>query len=351
MTMNIWLMEGLSSQRDIIQGISAAAEASQQPISVFASHRHQRNEILSQADFALIEPAEDERRLAFIISTVEQHGIRAIHTGRNARWFESRRAEIETSGASLTTGATRVEMLDLADDKVSFAESMAQHGLPVVPSMRIDSTSQLRQLLLDSPFGDAPLCVKPVTGIYGMGFWRFDESASPMAAFTHPDSRRVHPHFYLQALDAADRVEPLVLMPWLPGPEYSIDLLVEKGSVLAAVARRKDGALQHLENSGEAYELGRACAEAMEADGLVNVQTRHDASGKPLLLEINMRPSGGIGYTRFSGVNLPGLFAMRRLGLMTAQQVRDRAIRDFSPATVRSITDVVRYQPLTNLIP
>lgn len=351
MTMNIWLMEGLSSQRDIIQGISALAKTSQQPISVFASHRHQRNEILSQADFALIEPAEDEQRLAFILSQVRQHGIRTIHTGRNARWFESHRDEIEASGASLTTGATRVAMLDLADDKVRFAQAMEQHGLPVVPSVRVDSTAQLRQMLRDSPFGEVPLCVKPVTGIYGMGFWRFDESASPMAAFTHPDSRRVHPHFYLQALDAADRVEPLVLMPWLPGPEYSVDMLVEKGTVLAAVARRKEGALQHLENSGEAWELARACAQAMEADGLVNVQTRHDASGRPLLLEINMRPSGGIGYTRLSGVNLPGLFAMHRLGLITAQQVQDSADRDFSPATVRSITDVVQHQPLTNLIP
>jgi carbamoylphosphate synthase large subunit len=30
----------------------------------------------------------------------------------------------------------------------------------------------------------------------------------------------------------------------------------------------------------------------MNADGMVNVQTRHNAEGKPLLLEINMRPSG-----------------------------------------------------------
>ena len=351
MTMNIWLMEGLSSQRDIIQGITAMAKTSQQAISVFASHRHSRNEILSQADVALIEPSSDEARLPYILSRVAQHHIQVIHTGRNAHWFESHRAAIEASGVSLTTGATCTDALDLADDKVRFAAEMARRGLPVVPSLRVDSAQQLRQLLADSPFGDLPLCVKPVTGIYGMGFWRFDDAAAPMAAFTHPDSRRVNPRYYLHALEAAESFEPLVLMPWLPGPEYSVDMLVEKGSVLAAVARRKDGALQHLENSGEAFELGRACAEAMAADGLVNVQTRHDASGKPLLLEINMRPSGGIGYTRHSGVNLPGLFAMRRLGLMTGQQIRETASRSFSPATVRSMTDVIRYQPLTNLIP
>lgn len=351
MTMNMWLMEGLSSQRDIIQGIIACAKTAAQPITVFASHRHPRHEILSQADVALTEPAEEALRLPFILSRIRQHGIQVLHTGRNARWFESHRSAIEASGASLTTGATSLAMFDLADDKVRFAQAMAQRGLPVVPSVRVTSASELRQLLADSPFGDAPLCIKPVTGIYGMGFWRFDDAAGPMAIFTHPDSRRVNPRQYLQALDEAGPFEPLVLMPWLPGPEYSVDMLVEKGRVLAAVARRKDGALQHLENSGAAFELGRACAEAMAADGLVNVQTRHDASGAPLLLEINMRPSGGIGYTRHSGVNLPGLFALRRFGLMSAEQVSDEADRAFSPATVRAITDVVRYESLTNLLP
>lgn len=349
MTMNIWLMEGLSSQRDIIQGITALTDAPQ-TITVFASHRHSRNEILSQADVALVEPTDDSLRLPFILSTVERHEIHAIHTGRNAHWFESHRARIEASGASLTTGATSVASLLLADDKVRFAAEMTQRGLPVVPSVRVDSAHQLRQLLAESPFGDLPLCVKPVQGIYGMGFWRFDDDVSPMSAFTHPDSRRVNPHLYLQALEAADSFEPLVLMPWLPGPEYSVDMLVEKGTVLAAVARRKEGALQHLENGGEAFELGLACAKAMAADGLVNVQTRHDANGHPLLLEINMRPSGGIGYTRHSGVNLPGLFALRRLDLMTGQQIQETALRDFSPATVRALTESVRYQPLTNLI-
>ncbi|MNP59470.1 carbamoyl phosphate synthase-like protein [compost metagenome] len=128
-------------------------------------------------------------------------------------------------------------------------------------------------------------------------------------------------------------------------------MLVDRGTVLAAVARRKEGALQYLENHGEAFELAIACATAMQADGLVNVQTRNDASGRPVLLEINLRPSGGIGYTRFSGVNLPGLFALYKLGVMSQQQVIDEAKSAFSPAIVRSITDVVRYHPeLDNLL-
>lgn len=343
MSHKIWLMEGLSSQRDIINGINSITQNSRSNVTIFASHRQQRNEILSLADHALIEPDDRDQRLDFMLATVEKYAIQAIHTGRHTHWFESHRAAIEASGARLTTGARDIAMLDLADDKVAFAHRMESLNLPVVPSLRVDSPAQLRALIASKPFGDLPLCVKPVKGIYGMGFWQFDESVSPMAAFTHPDARRVNAEYYLQALEAAPSMEPLVLMPWLPGPEYSVDMLAENGNVLAAVARRKQGALQYLENSGEAFELAQACAAAMGADGLINVQTRNDASGKPLLLEINMRPSGGIGYTRFSGVNLPGWFALRQLGLISQQQVIDESRNAFTPATVRALSDVVAY--------
>ncbi len=351
MTLKIWLMEGLSSQRDIIQGMVSLADTKQTAVTVVASHRNERNEILSQADVALFEPKEDELRLPFILSTVKQCGINAIHTGRNTQWFESHRQQIEAAGVSLTTGAKSQAMFELADDKVAFAQAMEQQGLPVVPSLRIESVAELRDLISHSPFAGAQLCVKPVKGIYGMGFWRFDESVGPMAAFTHPENRKVNPQRYLSALADAGAFEPLVLMPYLPGPEYSVDMLVDQGTVLAAVARRKEGALQYLENHGEAFELAKACASAMQADGLVNVQTRNDTSGRPVLLEINLRPSGGIGYTRFSGVNLPGLFALYKLGVMSQQQVIDEANALFTPAIVRSITDVVRYHPvLDNLL-
>lgn len=343
MTNTIWLMEGLSSQRDLIQGIRAFANLKQTDVTVIASHRNDRHEILSQADIALIEPQEAVDRLAFILATVKKLGVKAIHTGRHAAWFEAHRAAITASGVTLTSGSLHPAMFALADDKVAYAHVMEKAGLPVVPSLRVESVDALRALIARSPFSSKALCVKPVKGIYGMGFWQFDESVSPMAQFINPDSRKVNAHVYLHALEQAGEFEPLVLMPYLPGPEYSVDMLVEDGAVLAAVGRRKEGSLQYLENHGEAFELAKACAHLMKADGLVNVQTRNSASGKSLLLEINMRPSGGIGYTRLSGVNLPGLFAFRQLGLMSQQAVLDEAERAFAPAVVRPLTEAVNY--------
>lgn len=342
-------MEGLSSQRDIIQGIKAFAQKHHLHITVYASHRNERHEMLSVADYALIEPKDSENKLPFILDTIARFGINVIHTGRNSLWFEKHRAEIESTGAVLITGSTDAGRLEIAEDKVAFAQLMAQHQLPVVPSWHVKNSDELKHYLASPPFAHGQMCVKPVTGIYGMGFWRFDDTVSPVEVFTHPENRIVHPAFYLAALTQSTPFIPLVLMPWLPGPEYSVDILADNGDVLVGVARRKDGVVQYLENAGEAFELACACARAMRADGLINVQLRNDHHDRPVLLETNMRPSGGIGFTRHSGINLAGLFAAWKLGLMAKDDVIKHANATFSPAVVRLVTDVIAYpKALTN---
>ncbi|HHC2495771.1 TPA: carbamoyl-phosphate synthase large chain, partial [Klebsiella pneumoniae] len=106
MTKKIWFMEGLSSQRDIVLGVKSFAEKENQNIVVFSSHRNDRNEILSVSDFSMLEPKSEEERLSFIHSITSAHGINAIHTGRNCKWFESHRENIQRSGIHLTTGST-----------------------------------------------------------------------------------------------------------------------------------------------------------------------------------------------------------------------------------------------------
>ena len=81
-----------------------------------------------------------------------------------------------------------------------------------------------------------------------------------MAVFNHPEHRLVSPQQYIAAASAAESFKPLVLMPYLPGPEFSVDILADKGEILAAVGRRKEGVIQYLVNEGSARELACDCA-------------------------------------------------------------------------------------------
>ena len=101
-------------------------------------------------------------------------------------------AAVESLGVNLTTGASQVSTFDIADDKISFAKAMLAHGLPVVPSIRITDANTLEYLLQASPFPGCRLCAKPVTGIYGMGFWLLDDRSLSTDIINHPEQRRIH---------------------------------------------------------------------------------------------------------------------------------------------------------------
>lgn len=344
----IWFMMGLSSQRDIIRAVKRDCPE----ITVITSHQDARYEILSEADHAYIEPRslsseqlnkykEKDTLLTFMEKVVRKDGVDVIHTGRNCSWFEANREEIESWGVRLFTGTKGLETFAIADNKYVFAEHMIAAGLPVVQTKLLPTLEDLELAFEQKPFGETHYCVKPVEGIYGMGFWHMDTKAT----LSSTEDRRIQPTVYLAAAradrDNGHKFEPKVMMPFLPGPERSVDMIVDGGKVIAAIGRCKVGPNQRLENSGEAYDLAIACAEKMGADGLVNVQTRNDNDGKAVLLEINLRPSGGICFSVSSGVSLPALFAKYVTGLMTKEEIALHVADSFSASTVRGVSIVL----------
>ena len=94
----------------------------------------------------MIEPNNEEERLSFIHSITDAHGINAIHTGRNCKWFESHRENIQRSGVHLTTGSTGTHWFELADEKLLFPSLWKKwtSGCPVGSGKNVD---ELRTLL------------------------------------------------------------------------------------------------------------------------------------------------------------------------------------------------------------
>lgn len=307
----IWFLEGQSSQREVIMGAREALPAS---VRIMASHRHARAEITGLADVALQEPRDNLERLEWIIDTATRQGVKVLSAGRIGGFYEGHRQRFVDAGLDLVTGGLSTETFRLVDDKSCFTAAAEQAGLPCVPGITVTDAEQLQQAY-DSLSVSGEVCIKPTVGIFGQGFWRFKADVDAFRCFANPDARETSFEAYLQAYRQPGERSPMLVMPYMAGSECSVDLVCEHGKVVAGVGRRKQGLHQTFERDSAAVQLAMRAAEHFGCDGLVNVQTRDDDEGTPHLLEINPRYSGGIGYTRETGVNLPGIFATRRLGL------------------------------------
>jgi carbamoyl-phosphate synthase large subunit len=122
-------------------------------------------------------------------------------------------------------------------------------------------------------------------------------------------------------LAALDRSPALIVQEFLPGEEYSVDVLADaSGHVIASVPRlraRVDSGVSvggRTVHDPEVEWFGRTVARATGVTFVANVQCRRDQAGAPALLEVNPRMPGTLGLTIASGVDMPRLALAALLG-------------------------------------
>ena len=363
----VWLAEGQSSQRDMLASLQSLKAQYATPFNIIASHRHNRPEIFEFADSVYLEPyaiavSDSEQttlepatplmpRWQFVLEQAKIDNVKVVLTGRNGIDYEAHRETFKAAGIRLLTGSTSVASLESIDDKFAFMQQCHQHDIPVAEAWRFDNAEELHVLLAEH--GHQPLCVKPVTGIFAQGFWRLDlgkEEDEHYDSFEHlyfTEEKKINTaqfiNAYTNSIMVHERPIPMLLMPYLSGQEYSIDVVCEYGEVLAAVTRYKTGKIQHIGYEQSVMEVVIPLIKAFDCDGIVSVQTKADDDGQHRVLEINSRPSGGIDYTTHSGVDLTQVGFAYWLGLTDKPKLADIA-QQITPCQVRSIMMSVKIE-------
>jgi carbamoyl-phosphate synthase large subunit len=153
-------------------------------------------------------------------------------------------------------------------------------------------------------------------------------------------------------LAALERSAALIVQDFLPGEEYSVDVLADgNGRVVASVPRlraRVDSGVSvggRTVHDPEVEAFGRAVAQATGVTFVANVQCKRDASGAPALLEVNPRMPGTLGLTIASGVDMPRLALAALLGKPLPETIGfcERAVvrfldeRFIDPAEITSV--------------
>jgi carbamoyl-phosphate synthase large subunit len=214
------------------------------------------------------------------------------------------------------------EALDVILDKLKLAQRCA--GIVLVPR------TELFDSHLDPEAWTYPVIVKPRTGSGSRGIAAVGSAAE---------------------LAALERSPRLLVQEFLPGDEYSIDVLADaSGHVIASVPRLRARVDSGVSVGGrtvldaELSSFGRAVAEATGITYVANVQCKRDSGGRPALLEVNPRMPGTLGLTIASGVDMPriALAALRGQPVPRAMGFRECAVVRFLDERVIDPADIAR---------
>lgn len=143
----------------------------------------------------------------------------------------------------------------------------------------------------------------------------------------------------------------LIVQEYLPGAEYSLDVLADVDTrVVSVVPRERLRVDSGVSVAGRTLHdpdldaLARGVVEAIGLTLVANVQCRRDVDGRPALLEVNPRFPGAMPLTVHSGVDMPRLCLDAVLGkpLPDAVPHRDTTMVRYLDERFLDAAEVVR---------
>ncbi len=213
------------------------------------------------------------------------------------------------------------EALAIANNKLKLFNFMKKNGLPCAEYYTIRSGKELRECAKYLGYPEKQVCVKATEGSGSRGFRILSENVSRIDMFLNekPTAEIVSLDDMLDILTEADVFPELMVMEYLPGTEYSVDLLADRGKVLVSCCRKS----LRMENSimleavvvaaPEVTDLCTSVTEKLSLDGNIGFDIRERENGTPIIMECNPRITAGIPYFTLAGVNLPYLCVKKLL--------------------------------------
>ncbi len=207
------------------------------------------------------------------------------------------------------------EALAIANNKLCLFDFMKKNNLPCAEYHAVHSREELKKYAELLGYPEKKVCVKATDGSGSRGFRILSETVSRLDMFLleKPTSGVITLDELMSILENTPEFPELLVMEYLPGAEYSVDLLANQGKVLVSCCRKS----LRMENSimleavvvddPAVTDLCTKVTEALKLEGNIGFDIREREDGTSFIMECNPRITAGIPYFTLAGVNLPYL--------------------------------------------
>ena len=248
-------------------------------------------------------------------------------------------AERDLAFSGCTVICSELDSVRIASDKIRLYEFSAANALPIPGFRVVQDLGSLKCAAHDLGYPDRPVVLKVAVGTGALGLKIIRADASQEAMFLSRLNRDVTLDRVLVQLGGVSDWPRMLITEYLPGEEFSVDVLLHRRRWYGGAVRRRDASIFGLATDATVVDrpdllrLARAFGEALKLDFVANLQFRGDQQGNPQLIEINPRVPGTIGLTIAAGCNLPAAalaLAMGREARVETPRTGTRILRYFA---------------------
>ena len=213
--------------------------------------------------------------------------------------------------------------LEIAINKSRLYEFLQWRAIEVPEFRIIETIDQFRQAVSELGYPKNKVCFKPSVSNGSRGFRviRKDINELQLLFNEKPEKNTFITYEEATRILSLGSFPELLVSEYLPGEEYSVDCLVNRGKPILIVPRLRKKMVNGISVEGEfIYEenIISYCSDILKAlhlHGNIGIQVKKSSAGKFLILEINPRVQGTIVAALGAGVNLPLLALKQELKL------------------------------------
>lgn len=218
--------------------------------------------------------------------------------------------------------ASNMESVEISNNKLRTYELLQQSGIAVPKFYAVHSVEDFIEGCRYMGYPEKPVCIKIVNGSGSRGVRIIDANKSRYDIFVKekPNSFYTSYDDMLSILREPEHLDEMMLVEYMPGNEYTVDLLADKGEVLYMVGRENVVSLMSIAQVSilapdeRAYNISKAVVKLLNMDGNIGFDFMRDEKGNAVLMDINPRQTATMSVIAAGGVNLPYLRIKQLLG-------------------------------------
>ena len=316
----IWFMHGYANLYHAIADIKQADEKGE--FRILCTHLNHSFVGFESADFFEVEPkTNDAGFIEFCVKMIKKYGVDVIFASNRQTLLNKNRKMFEELGVELVTAAPR-GMINTINNKGKLYDLLKGNDVVKIPEFSVFSNvKEFSSAYRKMSEKHDKLCMKPVRGVYGVGFYVLKEKTRHLSNVL--SQSQVLSVSAFKKMATKKRFSKMMLMQFLEGKERSVDCVAVNGFLIGGVIRKKiAGNLpQVIEKNDEIMKQVEWLTKKLKLNGMFNVQFR-DSGGEHYLLEINPRLSGRSFYATVAGLNLPYVASLVFSGLVKKENFK-----------------------------
>jgi carbamoyl-phosphate synthase large subunit len=270
--------------------------------------------------FALMPPSQNEDYIQHVISAASQFGCNAILpiTTAELPTLAQHQERLKEHGFPIAISSSKA--IGIANNKAHVYALAAELGLPCVAYEVVnqkDAALSAIHRFLNSGFA----VMKPTQGNGSRGLRIFMDTQELQQDYFNNKAGSVFSSFEAAQAEMPESFnQEMIISSYLPGTEYSADVICNRGQCHAIAIRSRDKTVSGISVRGTFLrhehmesQIITFC-KSLNLHGPVGFQFKEDHTGVPTILEINPRLQGAVSTALLAGINFPILALNIALG-------------------------------------